>query len=352
MVQDKKIILFLEDSSKSFFGGGQAVSLQVIEALSETFSVQLFDCNGSSEFVKLAKPHINGFYQLISLKGLFEVVLLPVFLWINFFRLSKFIKKSGLKKEIIFLYAATRKVLILVWLIHKMFGLGFIYHAHRIENKKSFLEQITFFTMKSAKKIICVSNAVRESIALPQCEVLYNSIEVSYAKPKVLQAKVNVAVFSSLFPLKGIQYFVQSFSFLKNAERVHYFIYGEGPLRNKFKPDKTLPIHWMGFSHCVNELLKTKIDLVVIPSVHAESFSMILLEALSQGVPVIAKELIEHQKVGVLIEPKSPQKIAERIDYFIDHPDIYAEFSKNALAFSKQFDVNQYRKKILALLDL
>ena len=54
------------------------------------------------------------------------------------------------------------------------------------------------------------------------------------------------------------------------------------------------------------------IDLLIVPSIEPEAFSLVILEAMSHGIPVIATnigahiELIENNKTGCLVDIRSP----------------------------------------------
>ncbi|MCX7121899.1 MAG: glycosyltransferase family 4 protein, partial [Gammaproteobacteria bacterium] len=66
-------------------------------------------------------------------------------------------------------------------------------------------------------------------------------------------------------------------------------------------------------------------QLVVIPS-HYESFGMVALEAGQRKKPVVAsdvgglKEVIAHNKTGILVEPNNPHALASVIDQLLSNP--------------------------------
>jgi len=75
--------------------------------------------------------------------------------------------------------------------------------------------------------------------------------------------------------------------------------------------------------------------LYVLPS-HYEGLPTVLLEAMSCGLPVIATavsgnlDVITHGKNGILVPPKSPEKIAEAISLLLEDEQIRKKLGENA----------------------
>lgn len=78
-------------------------------------------------------------------------------------------------------------------------------------------------------------------------------------------------------------------------------------------------IDWTGFSQDVDREL-AQMDLLVLPSLFGEGLPMVILEAMSAGVPVIASgvegvpEAIRHGRDGLLVRPGDPADLAGAIE--------------------------------------
>jgi len=134
---------------------------------------------------------------------------------------------------------------------------------------------------------------------------------------------------------------------------VSYFIYGAGSLEARLKGQvkENDQIFFEGFVDNIESKLR-EIGIVVVPSIIPESFSLISAEALSHGIPVITtdiggqKEVVLDNQVGFTVPIEDAKSIAEKIDYLIDNPIVYNDFSKNALKTVNRFSPDQFKTQI------
>lgn len=109
-----------------------------------------------------------------------------------------------------------------------------------------------------------------------------------------------------------------------------------------------------GFRTDMAELLGS-LDVLVVPS-HMETFSMVVVEAMARGTPVVAsavggiRDLIEHEKEGLLVQASEPEAIAEAILRVARDPDGARRRANAArMKASEQFDVMRHANRIEAL---
>ena len=78
-------------------------------------------------------------------------------------------------------------------------------------------------------------------------------------------------------------------------------------------------------------------DLLVLPS-RAESFGMVLVEALARGIPVVAsdvggvREAVGARVPGLLVAPDEPVALADALARILDDPALHADLRRTALA--------------------
>jgi glycosyltransferase involved in cell wall biosynthesis len=75
------------------------------------------------------------------------------------------------------------------------------------------------------------------------------------------------------------------------------------------------------------ENVLAEMDIVVLPTTYGEGIPRILLEAAASGLPIIAtnipgcKDIVDHLKNGLLIEPHDYKDLAKKIIYLAKNSD-------------------------------
>jgi glycosyltransferase involved in cell wall biosynthesis len=140
-----------------------------------------------------------------------------------------------------------------------------------------------------------------------------------------------ISLVGRLSPQKGID------DFLIAAQVVHTFrpqtrflVAGQGPLRQALEAQaRTLGLEevlrFLGYRADVPSLLAAS-DLVALPS-RQEGLPVVLLEAMALSRPVVASrvggvpDVVRDGETGLLIPPRSPDKLAERLLALLDNPE-------------------------------
>jgi glycosyltransferase involved in cell wall biosynthesis len=78
---------------------------------------------------------------------------------------------------------------------------------------------------------------------------------------------------------------------------------------------------------------------------------------MAYGVPCIAtdvggnKEIVSHGQTGLLVKPRSPEQLAEAIEYLLAHPEERCRMGANALTRVREhFDLEQSMGKLQQVL--
>ncbi len=132
---------------------------------------------------------------------------------------------------------------------------------------------------------------------------------------------------------------------------VTFVLVGEGSLRTQLETQVNniglsekfvLP----GFVNNIEEFL-CAVDIFTMSSLF-EGLCYAVVEAAAMSVPVVATAVggmrysIADGKTGFLVEPRSPKKLAEKIDFLIDNPDIAQQMGEKGRArFMKLFTLER-----------
>ncbi|MDR1760293.1 MAG: glycosyltransferase [Fibrobacter sp.] len=131
-------------------------------------------------------------------------------------------------------------------------------------------------------------------------------------------------------------------------------IAGKGPAAEQLKkeiPDAVF-LDWV--SQDKLPLIYASADMLVLPS-RFDTFAMVVLEALSCGLPVIAyntkgpKDIIKHEQCGFLVE--TPEEMAERVTEFLRNGD-KAAFKKAALERAAAYNADHIIAELLENVEL
>ena len=182
--------------------------------------------------------------------------------------------------------------------------------------------------------------------------VIPNPVVLTETYESPLDSKVAIAVGRIQYQ-KGFDTLVEVF---KRVHKKHpdwtVNIYGDGNLRSELEEQISEAglngvINLMGRS---NEIYKKLRDAsFYIMSSRFEGFPMVLIEAQSQGLPIVSfdcpngpSDIINNGVNGILVEDQNKDALYDGICYMIEHPDERKAMGKKALE-----NVNQYSTVVI-----
>jgi glycosyltransferase involved in cell wall biosynthesis len=131
-----------------------------------------------------------------------------------------------------------------------------------------------------------------------------------------------------LSPEKGIDTLLAAWKHI--GSHIPLRIAGVGPMEESVRAAATDGISYLG--RCAKEdvaQLMRNASLLVFPSLWYEGCPMVLAEAFSVGLPVVASAfesaLVAHGRTGLLFRPGDAYSLVEQVEWALDHP---AELSR------------------------
>ena len=171
------------------------------------------------------------------------------------------------------------------------------------------------------------------------------------------RAKV-VGMVARLVRVKGHRFMVQAADILRQrGEPIVFAVMGAGPEEAQIQAqvrEHTLQEHVRLFGRVEHdEVLRfmPAFDAFCVPSTH-EAFGLAPAEAMAMGVPVVASrigglmDLIEHDVSGWLIEPSSPEALANALSALLSDQAMQARLSEGAkLRIAQRFTPRSVAQK-------
>lgn len=320
----------LEDVSKTKFGGGQVVTVSVLDIVANQFNHRNLFCFGCSNILhKAAKKLFFSVYEnrlTLGVNTKFETFIFFILIFpLSFIKLFYLVFNDPSNEIVI--YSTTKKALILNVFVSCLFyqKVKSIHHCHQVENRgflyQKLLEQcdIVFFVSKLSKGEYSGNNS----------ELLYNSVKLLCRKHDEKYSNVySIAYIGQLTKQKGVIDFIKIAEDLKG--KAIFFIYGKGPLECDdyfLSSIKSGVINYRGFINNVQEEIANNIDLVVYPSYHVEAFPMVVIETLSSGKPIITNNLGGHielfnEQMNMFLCPSGEiELLRDKVIAFIENKD-------------------------------
>ncbi len=230
------------------------------------------------------------------------------------------------------------------------------------------------FCMRFVKKIVAVSGAVKKflmeerSIAPDKIDIIHYGIDLNlfnspngfiHIKKKeelgVSKGKKIIGTVARLEAQKGHKYLIDAApQIIKEVPDVMFVFAGDGTYRSELeKQVQGLGLseyfRFLGFREDVKELLYT-FDIFVLPSLF-EGLPNVILEAMASSRPVVATavdgtpEVIENEKSGLLVTPKSSDALSKAIVSLLAREDYGESVGKmarvrieEAFSFKMQFE--------------
>ena len=217
--------------------------------------------------------------------------------------------------------------------------------------------------LRNADAVIAVSSAVAEECRIMSRREVYvipNGIEVesscSARLPFSKDGKIVITTVSRLTHKKRVEDIVDiAPSLLKKRRDIIFLVIGDGPLRKKIEKK----VRRLNLSHSfyfTGRIPREKVlcllehsDIFVLPS-KDEAFGVAVLEALSKGVAVVARnhsgvsDIVTHNKTGLLASNK--YELARYIEELIERPALRERFSSAAIKELYRYDWNEIARRV------
>lgn len=195
---------------------------------------------------------------------------------------------------------------------------------------------------KHVDRFIALSEWMKDRVVnagLPAPKVAVKRHFVDNPEPKLDRPRVGALFVGRLTEEKGLRVLLDAWSRLSTGQPLT--IVGDGPLAAELQSaySKHSEIRWAGELSRLEILrLMEEAACLVVPSILDEPFGLVVIEAYSAGLPVIASrlgtlpELVSHGQSGYLCHPGDPVELAAAIDRMFSDSTPRRTFQETARA--------------------
>ncbi len=267
-------------------------------------------------------------------------------------RLARIIRSEGYR----LIHTHTARSAMIGRLASMLTGLPLVHHVHsptaydttdRLRNWINCLAER--LVLRRAKALIAVSEAVGNYVREQGFGVFVvpNGVPARRVVPAPDPAKTDwtLGTIALFRPRKGLEVLLEALAQLRSRGRpVRLRAVGsfEAPEYESHIKQLAGQLHvesaidWAGFAHDIDSEL-AQMDLFVLPSLFGEGLPMVVLEAMSAGLPVVASavpgvpEAVRDGVEGLLVEPGDAAALAAAIERLVAGNVSWTELSSGAL---------------------
>jgi len=249
-------------------------------------------------------------------------------------------------------------------------NIKFVFTEHSVHNRRRSLSIFKLFDIliyNRYSSIVCISSKIKDVLLkwLPQLgkkvTIIPNSVPISESidtdHPKIY----DILFIGRFKKIKGIDILFKAVNILKfqYQKKIKVAIVGNGPLKEELKElveklQIKSEIKFLGTRKDVSRIMFSSKILTL--SSEWEGLPMVILEAMSRGLPVIATavggipDVIKDGEEGILVAPKDPEILAEAMARLLEDEKLQKTLSQNAYKKIKErYTVEMCAKDVLSL---
>jgi len=213
-------------------------------------------------------------------------------------------------------------------------------------------EAIRFLPLQESRIKLLYHGVDQPALKTPSC-----------AKFKITDTSkdyLHVAIFSRIEEGKGQHLLVEAARALKvKNKEIHITVIGhvmdktyyQNLLASIHQYQLDAQFHFHPFIESASSYMAC-FDVIALTT-HAETFGLVLIEAMQAGVAVIGgnaggvPEIINDQVTGLLFEPRNVDSLTKKLEYYYDNPDSRKEIAAQGQKFVRANFSEEQHKKIL-----
>lgn len=257
------------------------------------------------------------------------------------------------------LHAHTPRTLLIGRLAARKLECPLVYHVHSPVGRDSekglrnwFNSKFEKWSLRGVDRMICVSTSLagymEELGHAPELlSVVSNGVPVLDELPPrpAPEHPWTIGTMALFRPRKGTEVLLTAIAALKK-QGIGVNLRAVGPFETPEYQSEIMAlvdelgigerVEWTGFQQDVNYQLQ-QMDIFVLPSLYGEGLPMVVLEAMANGVPVVAScvegipEAVRHQTDGLIFEPGNSDDLATKLAQIVGNVRLWSRYGESSL---------------------
>lgn len=177
--------------------------------------------------------------------------------------------------------------------------------------------------------------------------ITHNGINDHRRKKSFEDNCLKIGFVGSAAPYKGLSRLIMALKQLNRNDKWRLDVWGD-----TIGQDESLPIYYRGkFTHSAIETVYTTMDIMVVPSLCHETFSLVTLEALSYGVPVLvsdtvgAKDLVKEYDSKFVFH--SDEELVSLLELLVDDKSLLRNYNEAIISNDWRHSMSEHAQEII-----
>lgn len=158
---------------------------------------------------------------------------------------------------------------------------------------------------------------------------------------------LKIGFVGSAAPYKGLSRLIMALKQLNRNDKWRLDVWGD-----TIGQDESLPIYYRGkFTHSAIETVYTTMDIMVVPSLWHETFSLVTLEALSYGVPVLVSDTVGAKDIVKEYDSKfvfhSDEELVSLLELLVDDKSLLRNYNEAIIANDWRHSMSEHAREII-----
>lgn len=177
--------------------------------------------------------------------------------------------------------------------------------------------------------------------------ITHNDINDHRRKKSFEDNCLKIGFVGSAAPYKGLSRLIMALKQLNRNDKWRLDVWGD-----TIGQDESLPIYYRGkFTHSAIETVYTTMDIMVVPSLWHETFSLVTLEALSYGVPVLVSDTVGAKDIVKEYDSKfvfhSDEELVSLLDLLVDDKSLLRNYNEAIIANDWRHSMSEHAQEII-----